>query len=94
MRELSRNQDILSPKLYNTSGQNNRVIGNFMKRLCTCLVSMAISRSNKLWNKTEVKNKVNFNFIFISIEKKLFWKYPTYIGENPGTNQNFIAYLL
>ena len=39
--------------LYGTSCQNNSVIGNFMKRLC--LISMAISRSNKLSNKAEVK---------------------------------------
>ena len=33
-----------------------------MKRLCACLISMALSRSNKL------KNKIyDFSFIFISI---------------------------
>jgi len=26
-----------------------------MKRLCTCLISMAISGSDKLWNKAKVK---------------------------------------
>ena len=31
-----------------------------------------------------------FNLIFISI-RKIFWKYPNFFGENPGTNQNFIA---
>ena len=26
-----------------------------MKRLYTCLISMAVSRSNKLWNKAEIE---------------------------------------
>ena len=71
-------------KLDSTLFQNNSVIGNFMKRLCICLISLAIPRLNKLWNKAEVKYKVNFNFIFILIEK-IFCKYPKFVGENPGT---------
>jgi len=76
------------------SCQNNSVIGNFLKRLYACLISMAISRSNKL-NETKQKSKykVDFNSIFISIEKKILWKYPKYFGENLGTNQNFIAHV-
>ena len=35
-------------KLDSTLFQNNSVIGNFMKRLCICLIAMAIPRSNKL----------------------------------------------
>ena len=57
-----------------------------MKRLCTCLISIGNSRSNKLWNKYRSKYEVDFNCIFISIEK-IFWKDPKYFGENPGTNQ-------
>ena len=40
------------------------------------------------------KNKVEFNFIFILIEKKIFWKYPKFFGVNSGANQNFIAHAL
>jgi len=43
--------------------------------------------------KQKSKYKVDFNFIFISIEK-IFWKYPKFVGENPGTNPNFIAHVL
>ena len=42
----------------------------------------------KFETKQKSKYKVDFNFNFISIEKKIFWKYPKYFGENPGTNQN------
>ena len=41
--------------------------------------------------KQQSKFKVDFNFIFISIEKKYF---ANFFGENPGTNQNFIAQVL
>ena len=60
-------------KLYSTSCQNKSVIGNFMKRLCTCLISMAISIAQisfELQSRSK-KNKVNCNFIFISIEKTI-----------------------
>ena len=44
------------------SCQKNSVIGDFMKRsLCTRLISMAVSRSNKLWNKQKSKYKVSNN---------------------------------
>ena len=36
----------------------------------------------------------DFNFIFISIEKKIFWIYPKFDGENPGTYHNLIAHVL
>ena len=51
-RDIEKNEVL---KLYSTSCQNNNVKGNFMKNLCTCLISMAVSRSNKLRNKVEVK---------------------------------------
>ena len=38
--------------------------------------------------KQKSKYKVDLNFIFISMKKKIFWKYPKFVGENPGTNQN------
>ena len=60
-----------------------------MKRLCTCLISMAISRLNIFKTKQKSTYKVDFNFIFISIEKKYFGNI-----QNPGTNQNFIAHVL
>ena len=66
-----------------------------MKRLCTCLISMAISLDQiSFETKQKSKYKVDFNFNFISIEKKIFWKYPKLFGENPGTNQIFIAHVL
>ena len=47
-----------------------------MKRLCTCLISMAISIDQiSFETKQKSKYKVDFNFIFISIEKQIFWKY-------------------
>ena len=55
MREPWIYREHLSPKTLCTSCQNNSVIGYFMKRLCICLISMAISRSNKLCNKAEAK---------------------------------------
>ena len=58
-----------------------------MKRLCNCLISMAISRSN-----IKSKYKVDYNFIFISVEKKYFGNILIFLKENPGTNQNFIGY--
>ena len=56
----------------------NSVIGNFIIGLCTWIISMVVSRSNKLGNKAEVKS----------------WKYPKFFKENPGTNQNFITHVL
>ena len=34
--------------------------------------------------------------ILFSFQFQLFWKYPNFyfFGENPGTNQNFIAHVL
>ena len=58
--------------------KKNSVIGNFIIRLCTWLISMAVSRSNKLGNKAEVKS----------------WKHPKFFGENRETNQNCIAHVL
>ena len=58
--------------------KKNSVIGNFIIRLCTWLISMAVSRSNKLGNKAEVKS----------------WKNPKFFKENPGTNQKFITHVI
>ena len=33
----------------------------------------------KFETKQKSKYKVDFNFNFISIEKKIFWKYPTFL---------------
>ena len=66
-----------------------------MKRLCVCLISIVISTDQiSFETKQKSKYKVDFNFIFISIEKNIFWKYPKFFGENPGTNQNFTAHVL
>ena len=55
------------------SCQNNSVIGNFMKRLCTCLISMAVSIEHINFETKQKSNyKVDFNLIFISVEKKYF----------------------
>ena len=42
-REPSRYRKIKVQKLFSTVNQNNIAIGSFLKRLCTCLISMAIS---------------------------------------------------
>ena len=34
--------------------------------------------------KQKSKYKVDFKLFFISIENKIFWKYPKFFGENPG----------
>ena len=39
-----------------------------------------------------MKKKVNFNFIFIHIKKSILEIF-YFFGENPGTNQNFIAHV-
>ena len=66
------------------------LLGNFMKLLC--LISIFLDKISFV-TKQKSKYKVNANFIFISIEK-IFWIYPKFFGENPGTNQNFIAHVL
>ena len=62
-------------------------MGNFMKRLSTFLISMAIS-GFQIGFKTKQKSKykVDFNFIFILIEKKYFGNVLNIFGENPVTN--------
>jgi len=52
-----------------TSCQNNSVKGNFMKSLSTCLISMALLNQISFETKQKSKYKVDFNFIFILIEK-------------------------
>ena len=73
-------------KLYARRAKIKSVKGNFLKRLCTCLISMVIHRS---------KYKVDSNFIFISIEKNIL-EISYSFGENPGTNKTliFIAHVL
>ena len=49
-------------------GRGGRIV---MKRLCTCLISMAISIDQIIYEtKQKSKYKVDFNFIFIPILKK------------------------
>ena len=64
-------------KINNTVILVRIVIGNFMKRLCTCLIIMTVSNQISFETKQKSKQKVDFNFIFISI-KKIFWKYPKF----------------
>ena len=64
-----------------------------MKRLCTFLFQWLVLDQITFETKQKSKNKVDSNFIFISIEK-YFGKYPKSVGENPGANQNFIAHML
>ena len=65
---------------------NYSVIGYCMKRVYTCFISMAITRSKSFETKQKSKSKVYVNFIFISIEKGIL--------ENLGSNQNSIAHVL
>ena len=56
---------------------------------------MALLNQISFETKQKSKYKVDFNFIFISIEKKYnFLKISFIFGENPGTNQNFMANVL
>jgi len=45
---------------------------------------MALLNQISFKTKQKSKYKVDFNFIFISIEK-ILWKYPKFFGENMGT---------
>ena len=76
------------------SCQHYGVIGNFMKRLCTCKLLQWIFLDQKSFV-TKQKSKFNlyFNFIFVSIERNIL-KYSKFFEENPGTNQNFLAHVL
>ena len=70
-----------------------KVIGYFLKRLCTCHISMAIS-IDQISSETKFKKKL-ISFLFLIQLKKLFWKYPDCFEENPGTNKSLIiAHLL
>ena len=53
---------------------------------------MAISRSNKLWNKGSQNIKL-ISILFSFQLKTIFLKYPKFVWENPGTNQTFIAHV-
>ena len=61
-------------------------VGNLNKCSSTCLISMAISRSNKLWNKLIQ--------ILFSFQLKINILEMSFLRENPGTNQNLIAHVL
>ena len=65
-----------------------------MKRVCICLISIAFLIQISFETRQKSKYKADFNLIFISFEKEIFWKYPRFFGENAGTNQNFIAHVL
>ena len=63
--------------------------------LCTCIISMALLNKIRYETKQKSKCEVDFNFIFISLEKKnYFGIILTFFGKNPGTNTNFIAHVL
>ena len=48
-----------------------------------------------LCNKAELKIYVKLiSFLFSFQLKKIFWKYPNFFEENPGTYKNFIAHVL
>ena len=54
------------------SCQNYGVIGNFMKRLCTCQLLQWLFLDQKSFvTKQKSKFKVDFNFIFVSIERNI-----------------------
>ena len=59
-----------------------------MKRLCTCFISIAIL--DQISFETKQKS-ILFSF---QLKRNVFWMYSKYFGENPGTNQNFIAHVL
>ena len=64
-----------------TSFQNNSVIGKIMKRLCTCLISMAVFRSTQRFQALKQRRSQNIKLISILFSFKLkrtFWKYPKF----------------
>ena len=82
-------------KHFSTSCKTNSAIGNFRKRLCFCFIAMEISIYDMLFNFQESRNNIMKLISIFSFQlKKIFWEYPIFIGENPGTNQNFMAHVL
>ena len=80
---------------YNLKRRENRVIGNFMKRLCACLLFQWLFLDQiRFKTKQKLKYKVDFNFIFIAIEKYILEVSYFFFWENSGTNQNFIEHVL
>ena len=49
-------------------------MGNFILRFCACPILMALLNQISFETKQKSKCKVEFNLIFISIEKKYFGK--------------------
>ena len=71
---------------------NNSGIGNFMKRLCFCLFQWLFF--DQISFETKQKSKYKVDLILFSFQLiKIFWKYPKFFGENPGTNQNLTEHV-
>ena len=60
-----------------------------MKRLYP--ISMAIYRKKE--SKSQNIKLISILFSF-QLEKNIFRKYSNFFGDNPGTNQNFVAHVL
>ena len=66
-----------------------------MKRLCNCLISMALLNQISFETKQKSKYKVDFNFIFILIETKYFGNILNFLEfKNDKVNNNFINKLM
>ena len=67
-------------------------MGNFILRFCACPILMALLNQISFETKQKSKCKVEFNLIFISIEKKYFGNIQ-FFWRKSGTSQNFIAHV-
>ena len=66
-----------------------------MKRLCNCLISMALLNQISFETKQKSKYKVDFNFIFILIETKYFGNILNFLEfKIDKVNNNFINKLM
>ena len=66
-----------------------------MKRLCTCLISMALFKQISFETKQKSKYKVDFNFILILIETKYFGNILNFLEfKNDKVHNNFINKLM
>ena len=66
-----------------------------MKRLCNCLISMALLNQISFETKQKSKYKVDFNFILIIIETKYFGNILNFLEfKNDKVNNNFINKLM
>ena len=62
-----------------------------MKRLYTCLFQYISLDQISFETKQKSKCEVDFNFIFISLEKKLFWNYPNFFWKKSGNQYKFYS---